>query len=371
MKIVRIRGLKEYTVGEKRYRYHRLSNTPIDPRLSGAALAAEVDRLDRLHKPLAPRAGTLRLLVVDYRTKAQHWARLKPRTRANYEAVFKWLGAALDKPLTGFTPQVIVGLRDKAKRLHGFKFANQVLVTLDMVLQHGVEYGDVGTNPVRDVTRVARPLDLPDANRPWTPLEAVALLDALPIHLRAPVAVAAYLAPRETDVVVMPRSALKDGTLSYTSSKTRRRLDLPVPTDLAAILANYATWRAALFKARKRTDDALTLFVNSRGQPWTIDGFKTSFGKQRDKLVKSKTIAPGVTFHGARHTVATILAEAGFEDAQTKHVLGHGKETMTEHYSRRAKRRALLQSMVDSVERTYRAARGNVIQMDRTENKNV
>lgn len=364
--VVRVVGLKQYKDRHgKDRRYHRKSGTPIDPKLKGTALAAEVDRLDRLYAAMQPVAGTLRSLIVAYKEKSAHWAGLRERTRKDYERVFKWLGTAMDSPLVQYKTPIVVALRDKAHKRHGFKFANQVLITLKMVFAFGVEYDHVKVNPVVDVSAIQRPADLPDANLPWEPLEAIKFVDGLPWHLKGPTALAAYLALREGDIVAVSRAALPGWVLDIVTSKTRRRLELPICDDLAEILAGYAEWRAGLFKKLNRSDNVVQLFVNSRGQPWTLDGFKTSFGKARDSAVTAGEVTPGSTFHGLRTTVATILADEEFDASQTKHLLGHGAETMTEHYQRRAKRRKLLEAMTDRVQQVYRNAKNpNVIPIE-------
>jgi integrase len=371
MKVVVVRGLKEYRVGGKLYRYHRLSKTRISSDLKGAALAAEVDRLDRLYKPLQAAAGTLRLLIIEYKAHSEHWAGLRARTRKDYERVFTLLGPALDNRLTSFTPPVLVAMRDKAKKAHGFKFANQMLVALKMIFAYGVEYDHCKVNPVKDVTPATRPADLPDANRPWEPQETAKTIPALGYPVKAPTAVAAYLGLREGDILALSLNAYRDGLIKLTTSKTRRALELPVCEDLAAIIDESLRERAAYFARMKRADTSTTLFVTSRGKPWTIDGFKTSFGKARDALMKAKVIGAGCTFHGLRHGVATILADEGFEDNQTKHLLGHGVESITEHYSRRAKRRKMLTDMTEAIQRVYREAARAVVPFDRKQNRIV
>lgn len=370
MKVVRVRGLKEYRVKGKLYRYHRLSKTRIDADLSDQALAAEVDRLDKLYAPLAAKRGSLRLLIAEYRAKSEHWSALRARTRKDYERTFKWMGAGADSALTSFKPPFIAGLRDKAKKQHGFKFANQMLVALSKVFAFGVEYGHMPSNPAKDIAPVARPSHLADANRPWSPSEAVALIEHLPVILRGPVALAAYLALREGDALALSRTAYAGDLIAFSTSKTRRALELHAVEDLRAIIDRSLRERAAYFRRMKRTDNATTLFVNSRGKPWTVDGFKTSFGKARDELVKQGLVRPGLTFHGARHGVATILADVGYDASIVKHLLGHGAETMTEHYQRRAKRRGPIKDMAEAVQRAYRNV-GNVVPLARTGNENV
>ena len=376
--LVKIVGIKRYKDrhGKERLYYRRKGcpAVPIDPSLSGTQIAAEVARLDALYKPLAMRAGTLRVLIADYQEKSAHWKGLRERTRQDYQRVFDLLGDTRDHALPRFTPPVIAALRDKAAGAHGFKFANQVLVTLKQVFAYGVEYDHCQVNPVADISTVARPSDLPDANRPWTPEETIELLKA-PMHIAAPIAMAAYLGLREGDILKMSRLSIAERTLSLTTSKTRRAIELPVCDDLWSILLRFQKWRAAYWadQQRKRPNEVVedlvtTMFVNSRGKPWTPDGFRTSWGKWRDQLLESEKIGPGVTFHGARHGVATVLAECGFEAQQVKHLLGHGSETMTEHYQRRAKRRGMLKDMTEAVQQAYRLGGENVVQLGRSEN---
>lgn len=376
--LVRIVGLKRYKDRHGKLRlYYRRKGCPtvaLDPALTGAQLGAEVARLDALYKPYAMRANTLRVLIGEYQAKGRHWQDLRERTQEDYQRVFNLLGDTKDHALSRFNPPIIAGLRDKAMEAHGFKFANQLLVTLRMLFAFAVEYGHMTSNPAADIAPVSRPKDLPDANRPWAPEEAIELLRA-PIYLAGPIAMAAYLGLREGDILKMSRGAVADRLLSFTTSKTRRHLELPVCDDLWSILMRYQAWRAALLAERQKKsprlvieDLAVTMFVNSRGKPWTADGFRTSWGKWRDSLVEGEKIGPGITFHGARHTVATILAECGFEGQQVKHLLGHGSETITDHYSRRAKRRGMLKDMADAVQKSYRLAGQNVVPLARVEN---
>ncbi len=369
---VRVTGIKQYRdrhgTWRRYYRRKGAPSVPISMDLKGQALAAEIARLDALYKPLAPVAGTLRVLISEYQAKSEHWKGLRTRTQKDYERVFEWLGKSQDFALVAITTPALVALRDKARDQHGFKFANQVITTLKMVYSFGRQYGHVKANPTEGIDAAKRPETLPEANRPWRPEEAVAILEGMPIHLRGPVAVAAYLGARLGDCIKVASTAHKDGLLSFTTSKTRRALELPVCDDLSAILGEYRVWRADLFAKANRVDNAVPLFVNTRGKPWTEDGFKTSFGKARDALLEAEKIGPGITFHGARHGVATILADAGFEE-KVKHLLGHGAETMTEHYQRRAKRRGMLHDMTEAVQEAYRTARPNVIQLARVENE--
>ena len=67
---------------------------------------------------------------------------------------------------------------------------------------------------------------------------------------------------------------------------------------------------------RPRQPGVDTIFVNSRGVPWTPDGLDSSFGDERDRIGFDKHL------HDCRVTCATELMEAGLTDAQIAGILG-------------------------------------------------
>jgi integrase len=355
MKVVRVIGVKEYRDRHgKLRRYHRKTGERIALALAGAALAAEVARLDAKHITATigtpePVPGTLRAAVVKYKTEADHWKGLRARTRKDYERVFKWLGDdGLDMPLTDITAPEIAELRDKAKRAHERKFANQVLTTLKAVLQYGFEKGLVPANEAAGVQR-AQPIkaefdpDVDDdedaANRPWTKAERDYVLANCPQHLLAPVAIGLYIGARQGDILRMSKRAYRDGWLRFTASKNRKRIEAPVAAGLARILA------------RTPQHEATTLLVNSRLQPWTPDGFRASWGTWKKAAEKAGHVGPDLTFHGTRHTVATVLSEDGWENKDIGLALGQDSDAMPAHYSRRAKHVDRKQALAESVQK--------------------
>ena len=64
------------------------------------------------------------------------------------------------------------------------------------------------------------------------------------------------------------------------------------------------------------------------------------------KLEEEKKVAAGLTLKGLRHTVATILAEMGYDERAIADVLGQKTTEMARHYSRRADRSRKVAGMV-------------------------
>jgi integrase len=351
--LVRIVGVKRYRDrhGHLRLYYRRKGapSVPIDASLTGAALAAEVARLDKIHLAPIAKAGTLRLLIGEYKTESNHWRGLRLRTRVDYERVFSWLGAAVDQPLVEITAQDIAKVRDKARDQHEPKFANQVVTTLKMVFRHAVEYGFAKTNPALGLSKATG--GNKRANRPCTPAEANALLDEAPATIRPAIAIAIYCGIREGDICALPRNCVVGDWIEFLQGKTRRPHSAPVCQDLRKILSAIPA------------HDAVKLLTSSKGSPWTEEGFKTAWGRYRDKMLAAGKIGPGVTFHGLRHTGATILEESGYEESQTRHFLGHGPKSVSGHYGRSASRRKLVAEMGDTIQNVLRTARGNVVQI--------
>jgi integrase len=76
--------------------------------------------------------------------------------------------------------------------------------------------------------------------------------------------------------------------------------------------------------------------VTLAGDPWTPDGFDTVWHRFRTRLEAEGKIGTGLTLHGLRHSLGTMLKEAGLADGEIADVLGHSSIAMARHYSREA-----------------------------------
>ena len=203
-----------------------------------------------------------------------------------------------------------------------------------------MEHGLAHENPASRIRKVRRPKDMPRANRPWTKEELKAVTEAAPKHILAPVLLCGLLGWREGEAISAPRTAYnrENGCLVRTAAKSGREVKTPVPKVIVAALD-------ALFP-----HNATTLLVNSRGTPWTLNGFRSSFFKLIRKLEKQRQVGPGLTCHGLRHMAATDLREAGFDLQTIADFLGQDTQGMAAHYSRNADLIGTLRNVVQHID---------------------
>ena len=128
---------------------------------------------------------------------------------------------------------------------------------------------------------------------------------------------------RYTDILLVTRSAITNGDISIRTSKR----DVPIRVPIHPILADAI--------ANRPKSDAVQICVTADGQPWKT-GFNASWAKFRAKLLADGKIGEGLTLHGLRHTLGTMLKEAGLSDGDISDILGQSGTSMAWHYSREA-----------------------------------
>jgi integrase len=110
---------------------------------------------------------------------------------------------------------------------------------------------------------------------------------------------------RQGDLLRLPWSAYDGVSIRLRQSKGGRRIALPAGAPLKALLDGTVR-RGPL------------ILMNKRRQPWTSDGFRTSWGKACDRAG-----IDGLTFHDLRGTAVVRLAVAGASVPQIAAVTGH------------------------------------------------
>jgi integrase len=334
MTVVRVKGLQKFSDrhGKKRCYIRRGKDRIGKIDLEKAPLGtpeffAEYSRIAaQFVKTDATKPGTLGLLIERYRASPAFLQDIRDRTRSDYQKIFNYLKAIDDIPITSFSTPLIVKLRDKAAEKHGRRFGSYVKQVLSMLFSWGRERGFMRDNPAKGVSNVKRDKSRPQPNRRWADSEMQAVLNALPLHMKPVVALMMFTGMDPQDAVALPRSAYQNGKIDNWRRKTGESQWWPAPAILQTILDDAPA------------HDAPTLCANSFGKAWTLSGYRASWAKVRIKLEASGAVSPGLTLKGLRHTMATILAEMGYDDRTVADALGHQTLAMAQHYSRHANR---------------------------------
>jgi integrase len=112
----------------------------------------------------------------------------------------------------------------------------------------------------------------------------------------------------------------------------RCRLWIPLHHDLKEVLESVP----------QRSEKILT---SSRGQPWTVEGFKASWQTEMQRPEMAKLKKGRRVFHGLRKSAVVFLLEAGASDAEVAAITGQSRQ-MVEHYSRAVNQKRLAAAAV-------------------------
>lgn len=335
-------GVKSVKSKGTTYLYHRATATRIRAAYGTPEFTRELDALDaKAGLPKRPSLGgkTLGDLIEAYRAGPQ-FAALAPRTRADYQHKFDYLLPIAMMPLIDLTRGELMRIRDKAHKARKFHFANYLITTLRLLLQWGVARDWLTFNPAQEIERIERPKQLGKfPHRSWSEAEQIAVLAAAQGGIRTAVGLGMFAAMREGDAIsVTWGAAAAQGWLSWEQRKTKEMAYWPVEGDLAFILDE------ARRAAGGNPLPTRTIVVNRAGQPYTGNGFRILFFRLLKRLERDGIIAPGLTFHGLRHTAGKELVEKGGTTAEVQTRLGHKTMAMAELYSKEFNRPKLASS---------------------------
>lgn len=341
MTIVRLKGIKRYKNPKSGvwYSYHRASGTRLEPPyvFGSPEFIAALAEAEKSLKSKEPIPHTWAAAVKGYRGSPA-FTELAPRSKSDYETVLLWLRALDEKPLSSFTKPFCYKLRDKAFRKKKRRFANYVGTLLSLVLGHAVRYGmGIAENPAYGMEKIKRNRHEPEPNVSWQPQEVEAFLASAPPHIAAPFATAYHLGMRGADVLKLPKTAYKDGTLHVKTGKTGIEMTYPVPDGLKARLDAMPA------------HNGMRLFINLRKKPWTGNGFRHQVFTIRDALAEKGLVRKNLTLHGLRTTLAQEAANLGIDEKKIADGLGHQDTKTTRGYVREAGRKRNLGEVVNTV----------------------
>ncbi|MEM7300700.1 MAG: tyrosine-type recombinase/integrase [Pseudomonadota bacterium] len=268
--------------------------------------------------------GTLGALIDWYKAETVRWASLKPRTQEDYNKCFSWLGAELQYPVELIDKEGIASVRNKAAKKKWPRFADQLVAALSSVFAEAVEVGRAPSNPCLGIKRVHKASH--DANREWTADEEQTAFKDAPMQVLTPMLIARETGLRGGTIQSLLWSDYRGGRIYATAEKNEAVLEIPVSARLAAHL--NAINKKSVF-----------ICTNARGVPWKHKkAMQQAVSKHLLALAKDGAVAPGLTLHGLRATLAAELRTLGLDLRTIADVLGDESEKMGGHYSRHARR---------------------------------
>jgi integrase len=130
---------------------------------------------------------------------------------------------------------------------------------------------------------------------------------------------------RKLDIFTATMADIRDGDINVVTSKRDTPVAIPLHDYVIEALA-------------QRPGPAIgKIVVRKNGKPYTADGFDTIWHRFRTRLEAEGKVGKGLTLHGLRHTLGTMLKEAGLSDGAIADVLAQASVSMARHYSRNAR----------------------------------
>lgn len=321
---VRLKGLnsvkKKLADGTSRLYFYawkggpKLPGKPGDPEFVAAYNAAVARKIE-------PPQGVLLSILQGFQATTL-WDDLAPRTRRDYAALIKIIEKEFgDFPLSALgdrrTRDVFMSWRDKRAKASR-RQADYGWQVLARILSWAHGRGLIISNPCEKGGRVYRGSR---AEFVWTDADEAAFLASAPKHLHLALTLALWTGQRQGDLLRLTWPQYDGKVIRLQQGKTGARVQIPVGAPLSA----------ALDLDRGK---AGRILLNSDGDPWTADGFRSSWRK-----ACAAAGIVGVTFNDLRGTAVTRLALAGCTEAEIATITGHSlrdvRSILDAHYLHR------------------------------------
>lgn len=245
--------------------------------------------------------------------------------------------------LSKMTAPSIYALRDKAARQKGRRFANYVVSVLRLTLEWGRKRGWVRENAAKDVDMIRKPTGQREVNRAWRKSELEAFVAVAPRQLLVPFALGLFAGLRQGDALIATWSAYDGAALRWIAGKNGEACMAPVAGQFKMILD----------AAKEVRGNAVQIATTTTGTPWTASGFRASFFKLVRKLKVDGKVDEGLTFHGLRHTIATLARETGESDSRVAAAIGDRSTAMAAVYGRDADRASAQSAILEAVQKRF------------------
>lgn len=313
---------------------HRLGSDTGHATREAERLNAEADAWRAGIAPGAPRQASDKSvdgLIASF-LRSGRVTKLQPRTRQSYEQICRfisdWCG---DSPVMALDAAIIEEWYLSTHSLTPSK-ANHMLTLMRMLFRHAEVRRLVpgGHNPAAAVRGIGAK---PRQARLWSREEWEAMIRAADRLGRFSVGTAIFvnwwLGQRRGDILGLPAS-FESGIATIVQNKTQALVRQPifsVPELRQRIEAQQARNRALLGSNAA----AMYLILSEETKaPYTADNFRKWFDKVKAAAAAELPSCGELTYQTLRHTVVTMLAEAGCTHSEIASVTGHTEANISQ-----------------------------------------
>tara|TARA_B100000378_G_scaffold42919_1_gene32108 strand:+ start:41703 stop:42770 length:1068 start_codon:yes stop_codon:yes gene_type:complete len=269
-------------------------------------------------------SGTLQSIIDGYQ-KSPQFTKLAPRTQKDYIEHIVKIERAKFKPNLPLLPTYPLDVIDDPKIRKRFldwrdemarsspRQADATLGVLRIILEWGRDRGMIANN---HATRPKKVYKADRSDKLWLPDHIAAFRAVAPPEILLALDLALWTGQRQGDLLKLGWSSYKDGRLTFRQGKRKRKVDMPAPAALKAVL-DAAPRKAA------------TILTSKTGKPWGKVNFQHKW--------RAATLAAeldGLHFHDIRGTTCTMLADAGCTPSEIAAVLGWTVSTVNEMLDR-------------------------------------
>jgi integrase len=255
--------------------------------------------------------------VIEQYLKSSRFSDLALGSQRDYRRYLARLDQAVgSKPIEAIDSQFVAGVIDKLKDTPSA--ANHALAVMRTFFKFAQKRKLIEKDPTQDAERLAGG----DSYERWSDAAIQQFRASASPTMRLALELGLATAQRLGDVIALRWSDYDGRVFKLVQQKTGTAMVIPVHPDLAKLL--------------KQTERrAETILTTKTGRPYHPRVFSRDF---RDARIAAG-LPVGLSFHGLRHTTASILAEQGVAAQDIQAVTGHKSLKLVEHYIRQANQR--------------------------------
>jgi integrase len=265
--------------------------------------------------------------TIDRYIKSAEFKQLKEGTRRDYRRYLDRLDNSVgEKPIASLSNDFLFQIRDKLSDRP--VAANHTIAVISALFKWAKGRRIVKFSPAAGIPR----LKGGEGFERWPDAALESFRASASPMMRLALDLGAYTGQRLSDVIKMKWTDYDGVRIKVVQMKTGTKLSLMAHGDLKAIL-----------DATERRGE--TILTSRSGRPFHSRVFSRDFREARI----AAGLPDGLSFHGLRHTAASVMAEVGCTASQIMAVTGHKSLKVAEHYIRQASQETLADRAISSL----------------------